>query len=134
MYTFHIDKWLFIVTVNNVGKNYEYPMFLGEVPEDDIWDIINLNVGATTQMTRMVINQMKSRGKGAIVNISSGSEFQPLPLMTVYAATKVYIKSFSEAIRAEYERTGITIQHLTPFFINTKMNAFSERLTVQISM
>lgn len=81
-------------------------------------------------MTRIVIGQMQKRGKGAIVNMSSGSEFQPLPLMTVYAATKVYIKSFSEALRTEYSRFGLTIQHLTPFFVNTKMNAYSDRLQV----
>ncbi|XP_076166474.1 inactive hydroxysteroid dehydrogenase-like protein 1 [Ptiloglossa arizonensis] len=118
------------ILVNNVGTQYSYPMYLGEVPEDELWDIININIGATTLMTRLVIGQMQKRGKGAIVNISSGSELQPLPLMTVYAATKVYINSFSKAIRAEYSRFGLTVQHLTPFFVNTKMNAFSDRLQV----
>ncbi|XP_033343137.1 inactive hydroxysteroid dehydrogenase-like protein 1 [Bombus vosnesenskii] len=118
------------ILVNNVGMQYSYPMYVGEVPEDTLWDIINVNVGATTLMTRIVIGQMQKRGKGAIVNISSGSEFQPLPLMTVYAATKIYIKSFSEALRAEYSKCGITVQHLTPFFVNTKINAFSDRLQV----
>ncbi|XP_011500320.1 PREDICTED: inactive hydroxysteroid dehydrogenase-like protein 1 [Ceratosolen solmsi marchali] len=118
------------ILVNNVGKQYEYPMYLGEVPENELWDIINVNVGATTLMTRLVINGMKNRGKGAVVNISSGSELQPLPLMTVYAATKVYVGSFSEALRAEYSKFGLTIQHLTPLFVNTKMNAFSQRLQV----
>lgn len=109
---------------------YTYPMFLGEVSEDELWDIININVGATTMMTRLLIGQMEKRGKGAIVNVSSGSELAPLPLMTVYAATKVYIKSFSDALRAEYSRFGLTIQHLAPFFVSTKMNAFSDRLQV----
>ncbi|XP_076640227.1 inactive hydroxysteroid dehydrogenase-like protein 1 isoform X2 [Colletes latitarsis] len=118
------------ILVNNVGTQYGYPMYLGEVPENVLWDIINVNIGATTLMTRLVIGQMQKRGKGAIVNVSSGSELQPLPLMTVYAATKVYINSFSEAIRAEYSRFGVTVQHLTPFFVNTKMNAFSDRLQV----
>ncbi|XP_043591994.1 inactive hydroxysteroid dehydrogenase-like protein 1 [Bombus pyrosoma] len=118
------------ILVNNVGMQYSYPMYVGEVPEDTLWDIINVNVGATTLMTRIVIGQMQKRGKGAIVNISSGSAFQPLPLMTVYAATKIYIKSFSEALEAEYSKCGITVQHLTPFFVNTKINAFSDRLQV----
>lgn len=116
--------------MNNVGKMYEYPMYVGEVPEKELWDIININVGATTLMTRLVIEQMQKRKQGAIVNVSSGSEFQPLPLMTVYAATKRYVKSFSDALRAEYSRFGVTVQHLSPFFVNTKMNAFSSRLQV----
>ncbi|XP_070161182.1 inactive hydroxysteroid dehydrogenase-like protein 1 [Polyergus mexicanus] len=118
------------ILVNNVGKQYEYPMYVGEVPEMELWDIINVNVGATTLMTRLVIGDMQKRGRGAIVNVSSGSEFQPLPLMTVYAATKAYVKSFSGALRAEYSRYGITVHHLSPLFVNTKMNAFSHRLQV----
>ncbi|KAL2739369.1 inactive hydroxysteroid dehydrogenase-like protein 1 [Vespula maculifrons] len=118
------------ILVNNVGKQYSYPMYLHEVPEDELWDIMTVNVGAATMMTRLIIEQMKKHKKGAIVNISSGSEHQPLPLMTVYAATKAYLKSFSDAIRIEYSKFGITIQHLVPLFINTKMNAFSPRLQV----
>ncbi|XP_012060813.1 PREDICTED: inactive hydroxysteroid dehydrogenase-like protein 1 [Atta cephalotes] len=121
------------ILVNNVGKQYEYPMYVGEVPEKELWDIINVNVGATTLMTRLVIGQMQKRKQGAIVNVSSGSEFQPLPLMTVYAATKAYMKSFSDALRAEYSRFGVTIQHLSPLFVNTKMNAFSSKLQSQSS-
>lgn len=109
---------------------YDYPMYVGEVPEDMLWNIINVNIGATTLMTRIVIGQMQKRGKGAIVNLSSGSAFQPLPLMTVYAATKIYIKSFSEALRLEYSKFGLTIQHLTPYFVKTNMNAYSNRLQV----
>lgn len=119
-----------LLSVNNVGTMYDYPMYLGEVPEQKLWDIINVNVGATTIMTRLLIKQMQQRKRGAIVNVSSGSEFQPTPLMTVYAATKAYIKSFSDALRVEYSSSGLTIQHLSPFFIKTKMNAFSDRLQV----
>ena len=77
--------------VNNVGRQYTYPMYLGEVPQQELWDIVNINIGATTMMTRMVLEQMKERRKGAIVNVSSASELQPLPLMTVYAASKVLV-------------------------------------------
>lgn len=77
--------------VNNVGKQYEYPMYLGEVPEKELSDIININVATVTFMCRAFIEKMKQRGRGAIVNVSSGSELQPLPLMTVYAATKVSV-------------------------------------------
>ncbi|XP_059470608.1 inactive hydroxysteroid dehydrogenase-like protein 1 [Neocloeon triangulifer] len=116
------------ILVNNVGSQYSYPMYVGEVPPDQIWSIININIGATTMMTRIVLRGMKLRGKGAIVNMSSGSECQPLPFMTIYAASKVFVKSFSAALRNEYQDSGITVQHLSPLFINTKMNAFSHRL------
>lgn len=41
---------------------------------------------------------------------------------------QAYIKSFSTALRYEYGGNGITIQHLAPMFVNTKMNDFSSKL------
>lgn len=116
------------ILVNNVGMNFSYPMYVTESPAQGLWDILNINCGATTLMTRMILPQMQKRQKGAIVNVSSGSELQPLPLMSVYAASKVFVKSFTEAIRFESQKYGITVQHLSPLFVNTKMNAFSYRL------
>lgn len=86
-----LNLFIFNVTfpVNNVGVQYVYPMPLAELPPSKSWEIINVNVGAVTCMSRMVLPGMVARGKGALVNVSSGSELQPLPLMTVYAATKV---------------------------------------------
>ncbi|XP_047545190.1 inactive hydroxysteroid dehydrogenase-like protein 1 isoform X1 [Vanessa atalanta] len=116
------------ILVNNVGVQYEYPMPLCELPAAKAWEIINVNVVAVTSMTRMVLPGMVARGQGAIVNVSSGSELQPLPLMSVYAATKVYVRNFTFAIRDEYSSKGIHIQHLSPLFVSTKMNNFSQKL------
>ncbi|XP_022919242.1 inactive hydroxysteroid dehydrogenase-like protein 1 isoform X2 [Onthophagus taurus] len=116
------------ILVNNVGSQYTFPMYVGEVPEKTVWDIINVNVAAVTMMTKMLIEDMKARKKGAIVNVSSGAELQPLPLMTLYAASKVYIRNFTRALQREYSNHGITIQHVSPMFVNTKMNDFSRRL------
>jgi 17beta-estradiol 17-dehydrogenase / very-long-chain 3-oxoacyl-CoA reductase len=74
---------------------YEFPDNLEKIPDDLIWQIININIGAVTMMSRMVIPQMKKNRRGVIVNVSSGTEAQPLPLMTVYASTKVYVKNFT---------------------------------------
>lgn len=59
------------------------------MPSQVLWDLLNVNIGATLLMTRMILPQMQKRQKGAIVNVASGSELQPLPLMSVYAASKV---------------------------------------------
>ncbi|CAH0726356.1 unnamed protein product, partial [Brenthis ino] len=116
------------ILVNNVGVQYDYPMPLCELPISKAWEIINVNVVAVTTMTRMVLPGMVERGKGTIVNVSSGSELQPLPLMAVYAASKVYVRNFTFAVREEYASKGIYIQHLSPLFISTKMNVFSQKL------
>lgn len=75
--------------VNNVGRMYDYPEELGKLSPDLLWSLININMSSVTMMTRMLVNEMKKRGKGAIVNISSGSELQPLPYAAVYGASKV---------------------------------------------
>ncbi|XP_068621429.1 inactive hydroxysteroid dehydrogenase-like protein 1 [Battus philenor] len=116
------------ILVNNVGTQYEYPTRLCEVPQSKVWELINVNVGAVTTMTRLVLPGMMARGRGAVVNMSSASELQPLPLMAVYAATKAYVRSLTLAVREEYAPRGIYIQHLSPLFVNTKMNEFSARL------
>lgn len=107
-------------------------MYFGEISEDELWDIINVNIGATTLMTRMVIEQMKKRGNGAIVNVSSGSALMPLPLLSVYAASKMFVTHFSDAIREEYSKYGITVQCLSPFYIRTRMVGYSQRISVSI--
>lgn len=75
--------------VNNVGRMYDYPEELGKLKPDFLWNLVNINVSAVTMMTRMLVNDMKKRGRGAIVNLSSGSELQPLPYAAVYGACKV---------------------------------------------
>ncbi|KAM7353654.1 hydroxysteroid dehydrogenase-like protein 1 isoform 2-T3 [Cochliomyia hominivorax] len=114
------------ILVNNVGKMYDYPDELENIPEDTLWDMININIAAVTIMTRMLIPHMKKQGKGAIVNLSSGSELQPIPYMAVYAATKRYIRAFSLAIERELAEYNIDVQCVTPLFVVTKMNQYSE--------
>ena len=57
---------------------------------------------------------MKERGEGGIINVSSIAGFQPLPYMSVYAATKAFVLSFSEALWAENKKTGVRILALCP--------------------
>lgn len=126
----HIEQELAVIPVailvNNVGKMYDYPDELEKIPDDILWDLININIGAVTLMSRMIIPHMKKQGKGAIVNISSGSELQAIPYMAVYAATKRYVRAFSLAIERELAEYNIDVQCVTPLFVVTKMNQYSD--------
>lgn len=117
------------ILVNNVGIATYYPMYFGEIPEKEIWDMINVNLGAMTQMTRIILPGMAARKRGAIVNMSSGSKLVPLPLMNMYAASKIFIDYYSEALRNEYKKKGLTIQTLSPYFVSTKIIEFSQLLS-----
>jgi uncharacterized protein len=82
------------------------------------WDkqerMINLNILALTQLTRLFLPDMIKRKSGKILNVASTAAFQPGPLMSVYYASKAYVLSFSEAIANELEGTGVTVTALCP--------------------
>jgi short-subunit dehydrogenase len=94
----------------------------------NLWQHVTVNVGAATMMTRLVLPQMMERKKGGIINLSSAASFCATPLMCVYSATKMYMNYFTDAIRDDYSKHGITVQCLTPFYITTNMTSYSDRI------
>ncbi|KAJ8249074.1 hypothetical protein GJAV_G00230910 [Gymnothorax javanicus] len=111
------------VLVNNVGISYTYPEFFLNIPDVDnfINTMINVNITSVCQMTRLVLPRMVERSKGVVLNISSASGMYPVPLLTIYSATKAFVDFFSRGLDAEYKSKGIIIQSVLPFFVATKM-------------
>lgn len=76
--------------------------------------MINLNITTLTLLTNLLLPDMLKRGHGQILNIGSATSFAPSPGMGVYAASKAYVLSFSEALSAELKGTGVTVTCLCP--------------------
>jgi short-subunit dehydrogenase len=76
--------------------------------------MIDLNITALTHLTHLLVGRMLVRGRAAILNVSSVAGFFPLPNMAVYAATKAYVTSLSEALAMELRPRGITVTALCP--------------------
>jgi short-subunit dehydrogenase len=76
--------------------------------------MINLNITALTNLTRLFLPAMIARRRGRILNVASTAAFQPGPLMAVYYASKAYVVSFSEALHNECRDTGVTVTALCP--------------------
>jgi short-subunit dehydrogenase len=76
--------------------------------------MINLNITALTQLTKLFLKDMLARKKGKIMNLASTASFQPGPFMAVYFATKSYVLHFTEAINAEVKGSGVTLTALCP--------------------
>jgi short-subunit dehydrogenase len=98
--------------VNNAGFGLG-----GEFMETDLdreTEMIQLNVIAVTQLTKLFGRAMVQRRSGRVMNVASTAAFQPGPLMAVYYATKAYVLSFSEAVAEELRNTGVTVTALCP--------------------
>lgn len=111
------------VLVNNVGVSYSYPEYYLHIPDLDnfITNMINVNITSVCQMTRLVLPRMVERSKGVVLNIASASAMYPVPLLSVYSASKAFVDFFSRGLQEEYRRQGIIIQSVLPFFVATKM-------------
>jgi short-subunit dehydrogenase len=76
--------------------------------------MVDVNSRAMVELTRRFLPGMVERRKGTIVNVVSTSAFQPVPFLTVYAASKAFALSFSEGLAVELEGTGVRVQALCP--------------------
>ena len=81
---------------------------------------VRLNAEALVELSGAFLGEMVERGEGAILNVASTASFQPLPGMAVYAATKAFVRSFSEAVHAELSGTGVSVTCLCPGFTETE--------------
>ena len=77
-------------------------------------EMIDLNVGALTDLCRACAPAMVERQSGAILNLASTAAFQPGPRMAVYFATKAYVLSLTEALHEELKPHGIKVSALCP--------------------
>ncbi len=99
--------------------------------ETSDWDkvraILSVNIVALTKLTRRLMPMLRSFDEAAILNVSSIAGFLPVAEMAVYAATKAYVTSFSEAIRAELRGTGVTVTALCPGPVSTEFDLVARR-------
>ncbi|PSF36015.1 oxidoreductase [Aphanothece hegewaldii CCALA 016] len=88
--------------------------FARETDLQDELNLINLNVVSTVHLAKRVVKDMVDRGFGRILFTSSIAAIMPGPFEAVYAASKSFIQSFSEALRNELKDTGVTVTALMP--------------------
>lgn len=111
------------VLVNNVGITYPRAMYFHEVDQETWMEIVRVNVGAVSGVTKAVLPGMIRKRKGAIINIGSGASIvvPSHPLYAIYAATKAYIDQLSRSLHVEYKNQGIDVQCQVPLYVATKM-------------
>ena len=105
------------VLVNNAGFGTYGPF--EDIEPGREQDEVAVNVAALVALTHAFLPPMLLRGEGAILNVASTSAFQPGPYMAVYAASKAFVLSFSEALWAECRGRGVHVVALCPGAVET---------------
>lgn len=88
--------------------------FARETDLKDELNLINLNVVSSVHLAKRVVKDMVDRHQGRILFTSSIAALMPGPFEAVYAASKAFLHSFSEALRNELKDTGVTVTSLMP--------------------
>lgn len=105
------------VLVNNAGFGIQGPFLTATAEQTE--GMVGLNVVALTSLTRRLLPGMLERRRGGVLNVASVAAFVPAPRFAVYAATKAYVLSFSEALWAECRGTGVHVSCLCPGPVRT---------------
>jgi len=100
------------VLVNNAGFSV-YGKFAGTDWGQEA-EMLQVNITSLTQLTKLFLKKMLENKSGKIMNVASGGAFAPVPLFSVYAATKAYVLHFSEALANEVAGTGVSVTCLCP--------------------
>lgn len=113
------------VLVNNAGFGTHGP-FAESDPGAET-QMLQVNIVALMQLTRLFLPNMVMNRRGRIMNVASTAAFQPGPFMAGYYASKAFVLSFTEAIAAELEGSGVSVTALCPGPTDT---GFQERAGV----
>lgn len=98
--------------INNAGFG-AYGSFQ-EISLDKELEMIQLNISSLVVLTKLFATEMKERNYGRIMNVGSILSFFPFPYYSVYAATKAFVLSYSEALREELSGTNVSVTVLCP--------------------
>ena len=108
----HVGDRPIEVLVNNAGFG-SYGPFAAADPGREA-DEVAVDVSAVMTLARAFLPGMLARGSGGILNVASTIAFQPAPYQAVYAASKAFVLSFSQALWAEARAAGVAVTALCP--------------------
>ena len=107
------------ILVNNAGITRD--AFLHKMEPKHWNEVIQTNLTSVFNMSRLVIEQMRKKGFGRIINISSINGQTGQAGQTNYSAAKAAIIGFTKALALESAAKGVTVNAIAPGYIDTEM-------------
>lgn len=111
------------VLVNNASELGPLPMpRLEDYPWDALLRVLKVNAVAPLHLTQLVLPQMKARGEGLVLNISSDAATNAYPGWGGYGASKAALEHLSRTLAVELEGTGVRVEVVDPGEMSTQMH------------
>ena len=107
------------ILVNNAGGASTKP--IGDWTPEEWHQIIDLNIGSVWFLSRLAAQPMMKQGKGAIVNISSGSAFFAFPMGAPYGASKAAVNNLTLSMAAAWTPRGVRVNSVASGAVRTEM-------------
>ncbi|KAI5090794.1 inactive hydroxysteroid dehydrogenase-like protein 1, partial [Silurus meridionalis] len=100
--------------VNCLNCSLEPPRDFHEIPESELWHVLNTGISSALLITRLALTGMAERRRGAVVNISSGRCSRPCARKAALSASTAFYDHFSRALHYEYGHRRVFVQSLLP--------------------
>jgi len=108
------------VLINNAGFGSGVEFSKNNL--EDHMRMLQVHVVVSVKLVYAVLPQMISRKEGTIINVSSLGAYMPAPGSSMYSATKLFLKSFTESLYMEVHQHGIKVQCICPGFTHTEFH------------
>jgi hypothetical protein len=109
------------LVINNAG--FAVRGMVAELDLDALDSMLRVNITALARLSSAAMQRMMREGKGAIINISSGTVFGQMPGNAGYGASKNFVLAFTRHMQREAQGTGVHVQLLIPGVIATDFHA-----------
>jgi short-subunit dehydrogenase len=107
-----LSEFSICILVNNAGIGGSKAF--GDASPEYIDNIIQINIRATSLLTRLLLHELKKHRQSYILNVASMASFSPIAYKTVYPASKTFIWSFSRGLNEELKDTGVFVCVIHP--------------------
>src|ERR1700730_10270761 len=109
------------IVINNAGIMREINLHDTAGSLEDITREIEVNLSGPIRMVKHFLPHLKTKSEAAILNVSSGLAFVPLPISPVYCAAKAGLHSFTESLRVQLKNTKVKVFDLAPPLTQTEL-------------